>query len=284
MPWADKIPTIWRPLAHTRLMALPVFHGYFYHLPKDRMTTAEHPDVQIKDQDDIRYMYLSSPWIQGAMSLKAPHELVHDYAQNMMLWLLFNQAPHKIAQFGLGAGTLTRFCQHYFPQAEIEVLEINPKVIQAVHEHFFIPANNTHLRIHEQCAKDFIQQAPARTYDLIQVDAYGSEAVAPAIDGVEFYQHCARALNDRGLLTINLLGSPQIIHEHIHELNQCFEATAWLPENEDGNLIAIAFKKAPEIEFDTLYKRAAQIESRYQLPATSWVKDLEDWMNAAPDD
>lgn len=247
------------------------------------MTTQKHPEVQIKDHEHIRYMYLSSPWIQGAMSLKAPHMLVHEYAQNMMLWLLFNQSPQSIAQFGLGAGALTRFCQHYFPRAKIEVLEINPKVIDAVHQHFFIAEHSTHLCIHEQCAQEFITKAPDNTYDLIQVDAYGAQAVAPALGGVEFYRQCARALTDKGLLTINLLGTPKIIHEHIHELNQSFEATAWLPENEDGNLIAIAFKKAPEIEFSTLYKRAAQIETQYQLPATQWVKDLEQWMHATDD-
>lgn len=247
------------------------------------MTNPQHPDVQIKDRDDIRYMYLSSPWIQGAMSLKAPHELVHDYAQNMMIWLLFDQSPQKIAQLGLGAGTLTRFCQHYFPRAHIDVLEINPKVIQAVHEHFFIAERSTHVHIHEQCAQEFVSRAPAQSYDLLQVDTYGAQAVAPALGGVEFYRHCARILTDKGLLTINLLGRPDIIHEHIHELNQSFAATAWLPENEDGNLIAIAFKKAPEITFSALYKRAAQIESRYQLPATTWVQALEQWMQAAAD-
>lgn len=242
-------------------------------------TSTQHPQVQIKDRGELRYMYLDSPWVQGVMSLKAPHVLVHDYAQRMMLWLLFDQQPNRIAQCGLGAGALTRFCEHYFPQAHIDVMEPNPNVITAAHEQFFIPTRSDRITIHRQCAQEFLSQSPDGHYDLLQVDAYGAEATEPVLGGVDFYKHCARSLSDKGLLTINLLGTPRIIHNHIHDLNQCFEATAWLPETEDGNLIAIAFKKAPEIEFDTLYKRAARIESQYRLPANEWVRALHEWMH-----
>jgi len=242
--------------------------------------TTDFPDVQITDRGELRYLYLDSPWVQGVMSLKAPHILVHDYAQHMMLWLLFANRPRRIAQFGLGAGSLTRFCQHYFPQADIDVLEPNPKVIEAAHRHFFIPTQNAQVHIHQQCAEQFLHGTDDEQYDLLQVDAYGAEATEPVLGGADFYAHCARSLRPNGLLTINLLGNFETIHQHIHELNQSFAATAWLPETEDGNLIAIAFKQAPEVEFDDLYKRAARIESQYQLPATLWVRALEDWMLA----
>lgn len=244
-------------------------------------SSCSYPRVRTEDHGELRYMYLDSPWIQGAMSLKAPHILVHDYAQRMMLGLLFDAHPQRIAQCGLGAGALTRFCAHYFPQAHIDVLEPNPNVIAAVHEHFFIPAHHPQLHIHRQCAQAFLSQCPDAHYDLIQVDAYGAEATEPALGGIDFYTHCARSLTQHGLLTINLLGTPTVIHDHIHELNQCFEATAWLPETEDGNLIAIAFKTAPTIAFDDLYQRAQHIERHYQLPAREWVRALHEWMHQA---
>lgn len=241
-------------------------------------SSEQHPTVQIKNRGELRYMYLDSPWVQGVMSLKAPHVLVHDYAQRMMLWLLFDQKPRRIAQCGLGAGALTRFCEHHFPHAHIDVIEPNPHVIKVAHEQFFIPKQSDRITIHRQCAAEFLSQSPDGYYDLLQVDAYGAEATEPILGGVDFYAHCARSLAHDGLLTINLLGTQKVMHEHIHHLNQCFAATAWLPETEDGNLIAIAFKNAPDIEFDTLYKRADRIENQYQLPARLWVQALHDWM------
>jgi len=238
------------------------------------------PSVQITDRQELRYLYLNSPWVQGVMSLKAPHVLVHDYAQHMMLWLLFTNQPKKILQCGLGAGALTRFCQHYFPKAQIDVVEPNPKVIQAAYDYFYISKKNTNLNIHQAYAEEFIPKTQPHTYDLLQLDAYGAQATQPAVGGQNFYAQCAKSLNNKGLLTINLLGTPEIIHQHIHDINQSFAATAWLPENEDGNLIAIAFKNAPEIAFDDLYKRAARIESLYQLPAAAWVRELQAWMQA----
>src|SRR5690625_4201512 len=110
----------------------------------------DFPDVQITARGELRDLYLDSPWVQGVMSLKAPHILVHDYAQHMMLWLLFANRPRRIAQFGLGAGSLTRVCQHYFPQADIDVLEPNPQAIEAAHRHLCIPTPHAQVPLHPQ--------------------------------------------------------------------------------------------------------------------------------------
>src|SRR5690625_264241 len=103
------------------------------------------------------------------------------------------------------------------------------------------------------------QPNPDGLYDLLQVDAYGAEATEPILGGVDFYAHCARSLTDNGLLTINLLGTPKVIHEHIHDLYQCFAATAWLPETEAANRIAIAFKIGTESTLATCYISTARI-------------------------
>lgn len=236
------------------------------------------PDTQIQEHDGIRYLYLDSPWIQGALCLQQPERLVHEYAQRMMLWLLFANAPKRMAQCGLGAGALTRFVLHYCPETALEVFEINPKVIECAHRHFAVPRQHPQLTITAGCAEQQLRQRPAGHYQVLQLDAYPGEATAPALSGQDFYALCARSLSADGLLISNFLGHPQQVHQHIHELNQCFAATAWLPETEDGNLIAISFKEAPEISFDDLYRRADEIKAHYGLPAYQWVQALEDWM------
>lgn len=243
--------------------------------------TEPFPNTQIEEHAGIRYLYLDSPWIQGALCLHQPERLVHEYAQRMMLWLLFSAPPARMAQCGLGAGALTRFVLHYCPTTELEVFEINPKVIDCAYAHFDIPRHHPRLTITTGCAEQQLRQRPTGHYQVLQLDAYPGEATAPALSGRDFYALCARTLSTDGLLISNFLGQPQQIHQHIHDLNQCFAATAWLPETEDGNLIAISFKQAPEIAFDELYQRATHIEAHYALPARQWVAALEDWMHAS---
>lgn len=47
------------------------------------------------------------------------------------------------------------------------------------------------------------------------------------------------------------------------------------PETEDGNRIILAFTgPALEIEAEVLAARAVDVERRYGLPATKWIKAL----------
>ena len=46
----------------------------------------------------------------------------------------------------------------------------------------------------------------------------------------------------------------------------------------DCNIVAVAFKRAPSIDFDQLYARAMRVEQQLKLPAKSWVDGLMLWM------
>jgi hypothetical protein len=61
-------------------------------------------------------------------------------------------------------------------------------------------------------------------------------------------------------------------------MEMAFDAVVWLPEVHDANIVVIAFKQAPQIDFAVLYERAAAIKRRYNLPAKDWVNGLKEWM------
>jgi hypothetical protein len=61
-------------------------------------------------------------------------------------------------------------------------------------------------------------------------------------------------------------------------MRDAFDAVVWLPEVHDANIVVLAFKDAPQIDFAVLYERAADIKRRYNLPAKSWVNGLKEWM------
>lgn len=234
--------------------------------------------VTISEHEGVRYLHLNSPWVQGAMRLTAPNDLELDYIQQMMMWQLFIDQPQRILQLGLGAGSLTKFCYMHYPDAIIDAVELNPEVIQASHELFYLPPANNRLHIHQQCALRYLKNTAAQSVTIIQADLYGGQADSPALESLDFYQESARVLSDDGIMTVNILGSSQVHARNIHHLQQAFAAVAWLPESHDGNIIAIAFKSAPSVDFDQLYERATQLTIAYGLDAANWVDGLEKWM------
>ena len=54
------------------------------------------PVISFSELDGIRYLHFGSPWVQGAMDIKHPDELVLSYIQDMMAWLLFLEPPAQV--------------------------------------------------------------------------------------------------------------------------------------------------------------------------------------------
>ena len=68
------------------------------------------PNLFFSEEDGFRYLHFGSPWIQGAMRVGRPYDLVLEYPRQMMACALFYPEPEQIVQLGLGAASLTKFC------------------------------------------------------------------------------------------------------------------------------------------------------------------------------
>lgn len=238
------------------------------------------PSATISEHESVRYLHLGSPWVQGAMRLNDPWQLELEYIQQMMLWSLFRQDVQHIAQLGLGAASLTKFCYLHYPKAQISAVELNPEVIRACHLLFDLPPNDERLHVHLNDAQTWLatQIELALPIDVLQVDLYSDQADHPAEESSSFYQACAQALSDQGMLTVNVLGNSFVHARNIQVLQEHFEAVVWLPETHDGNIVVIAFKQAPSIDFDVLYERAEQLEHAWGFTTRPWVDGLLAWM------
>src|SRR3546814_18980313 len=81
------------------------------------------------------------------------------------------------------------------------------------------------------------------------------------------------------MMTVNLYCDWPDHLNHLQMIEQSFAAVAWLPEVHDGNMVAIAFKQSPSVDFDDLYARAKEIHATLGLPAETWVDGLHSWMS-----
>ena len=80
------------------------------------------------------------------MNLDDPRALDLEYSCTLMGFLSFQPEPKHIAIFGLGGGSLPKFCHRYVPAALIEAVEINPQV-PALRDEFQIPRDDERLTV-----------------------------------------------------------------------------------------------------------------------------------------
>ncbi|MCE3263708.1 MAG: spermidine synthase [Pseudoduganella sp.] len=232
--------------------------------------------VTLSELDGVRYLHFGTEWVQGAMRIRKPDWPELEYAQQMMAWMLWQDAPRHVAQLGLGTGALTKFCYKTFPDAQVTAVELNPSVIGICYAMFKLPDNDARLHVLEMDAMDYVTNPEHHgTLDALQVDLYDATARGPVLDTPEFYQACAACLTDEGIMTINLFGDHPSYAKNLKAMKFAFPQVVSLPEVHDGNVVAIAFKTRRAIDVEALAARAAQIATSTKLPAKSWLKGLK---------
>ena len=235
------------------------------------------PEVTLSEHDGVRYLHLDTPWIQGGMRIKKPQVVEIDYVQRMLaslLWLPTEALGQGHAvQLGLGAGALTRFTARQL-RMTTTVVEINPQVITINATWFHLPEQ---AEVVLGDAADWLQQAAQRSVRLLHVDLYDHEAAAPVLDDVDFYRACRAALEDGGLMSVNLFGRHASFHDSIERIAVAFGADqVWsLRPTREGNTVVVAGRKVVVPSRDELQARAAVIERRFgnlNLPAHKWLR------------
>lgn len=228
-------------------------------------------------RDGLLYMHNGDEWDStfGCMVLDHPTFLWMEYAQQMMAWMLFAERfyekPRLIAQLGLGAGALARFCYPRFPLARIEVVEINPAVIDACREMFRMPPEGERLAFIEADAMDYVSaQGRRESIDILQVDLYLSEHDGPVGQGSAFYRACFESLAANGMMTINIFGPElaALTRQNLQWLSELFDTVLLLPG--EANNILVCFKRAPLFDREQLKLKAAALEASTGMPASCW--------------
>jgi spermidine synthase len=251
-------------------------------LPQQREQGGRRPrfaPVTFSEEGGIRFLHFGTEWVQGAMRLRHPWRLELEYAQQMMAWLLFLDAPARIVQLGLGSAALTKFCYRQFPGSRIEAVELNPAVVIAAHSMFALPPDDARLNVTESDAWDFVNDAQQRdSIGVLQIDLYDATARGPVLDSVAFYRACRACLNEPGMLSVNLFGDHPSFERNLKHVRLAFDGrVVALPEVHEGNRVVLAFK-GPALAFSEaqLAGRARYIEDTTELPASNWLARLRE--------
>lgn len=233
--------------------------------------------ITLSEEAGLRFLHFGSPWVQGAMRIARPDDLVLEYVRQMMGWLLFLEPPARILQLGLGAGSLTRFSLRHCPGSEVTAVDLSDEVIETARQWFALPRSHPHLRVVRSDALEFVERAPSRgRYGVIQVDLYDMHARGPAIESLRFYRACREALAEPGVCVINLFGRHASFERNLRRIERAFGGRVLaLPAIPEGNRVVFAFAgPTMTVRWPLLQARARVLRRRLGLPAEDWVHAL----------
>jgi spermidine synthase len=227
------------------------------------------------EDDGARCLYFTRDFIQSEMRLADPVALEFAYTRKMMAFLLFLPEPRSILMLGLGGGSLARFCRRHLPAAPITAVEIDADVL-AFRDQFLLPAEGEDFRVVQADAATFVASCEER-FDVVMIDAFDRDGVAPSLCTREFYEDVRGLLPRRGVAVANLVGPKAERVAHLEMIRRVFDGNViLLPIADDGNYVAFALRDpAFEPRWRWMEGEAKAMRARYGLDFPRYAARLE---------
>lgn len=137
----------------------------------------------------LRLAVGSSARKQSSIDVKDLSRHLLEYTRLVFAGLLLNENPRKVLIIGLGGGVIPREMHGYFPDAQIDVVEIDSEVVEVAKKLFFFQPDER-LRVTVSDGRVFVcEQAATRprpAYDTIVLDAFNEQHIPSHMTTREF--------------------------------------------------------------------------------------------------
>jgi spermidine synthase len=203
---------------------------------------------------------------QSVVKVGDPDHIELPYVRSMLVGLAQVQQPTRVLVIGLGGGTLPMFLHKHFPQATIDAVDIDPGVIEVAKEFFGFEVNDR-LRAHVADGRQFIEET-VEPYDLILLDAYGSDSIPYHLATLEFLEATRRALAPGGLVVSNIWGSGSnpLYHSMVLTYRDVFAWVQLLGVVNAENIIILAAPRPESTRPGEWVRRARAISREKSFP------------------
>ncbi len=211
---------------------------------RKRLSRAVHSDttIEVVEERGVRSLHLGTGAIQSSMRLTRPWDLELAYTRAMMAFLLFVPEPLDILMIGLGGGSLAKFIRKRRPNARIQAVELNPQVVAAARDHFFLPPDDDRLQVRIEDGAAYVPAHP-RSADVILLDGYDAGNQVEALATLELYRACRQALKPGGALSVNLWSQDRGFPHYFGRLVEAFDGQVCsLTVQGRSNMVALALE------------------------------------------
>lgn len=181
---------------------------------------------------------------QTCINTQDPKDMLFHYTRMTMAGLLVNPNPKNILIAGLGGGTIPTALNELYPEANIEVLEIDQAVVNVARD-FFNFTENEHLKATVVDARVFIKRAALQgtKYDFVMLDAFTGEYIPEHLLTQEFLEEVKQILTPDGVLVANTFSTSNLYDHESVTYKTVFGAFFNFKLSGTGNRVIIAQQK-----------------------------------------
>jgi spermidine synthase len=194
------------------------------------------------------------------ISLTDPDDLPLRYSQVMTIAAIHPEEPKRILMLGLGGGSISTYLGRFMPEAKIDTVEIDRRVIESAKTYFGV-RETERVRYLDGDGRVFLNRN-RQLYDLILLDAYRGGFVPFHLLTKEFYQLVKQRLTPGGAVASNVHDGTKLYHSTVKTLGEVFPGLDLYPSGQ-GEVIAMA-TNAP-VDKAALAQRAATLQERHNF-------------------
>jgi spermidine synthase len=220
-----------------------------------------------EEEDGLRVMRFSPGGArQSIVKPGDPDHLEAPYARAFPVAFAFATKPRGMLVVGLGGGTIPSFLHRRLPDLAIDVVELDPVVVEVAKSHFGFSEDAT-LRAHVGDGRRFVETSAAGKYDLILLDAFGSEEVPYSLVTREFLRSVRRALAPRGVVVGNVWGREdnRLYDDIVRTYRAVFDTIYIVDIAGAPNKLVIAFPWKPTLTREEIVGRACVLSGELRL-------------------
>lgn len=203
---------------------------------------------------------------QTAIDTVDRRRLVLAYTRAAMIGLAVVPHPRKILVVGLGGGAMPTFLRRNFPDATIDLAELDPAVMD-VAKRFFFFAEDVNMKVHIGDGRNFIENCRGG-YDIIFLDAYGIDYIPYALATREFLLAVKIKLSAEGIVVGNVWGMPsnELYFSMVKTYRDVFPELHIIRAPLSSNHILISSARRLNLTPRRLVQLAVRIENKLKPP------------------
>lgn len=252
-------------------------------------TTSAYHHIRVIDEGRVRILnFNSAP--QSRMSLDDPLQGHFEYIEYLHLPWLWNDRIRTVLVIGLGGGSLPRTILARHPGVEVEVVELDPAVVETARRFFDLPESDR-LRVVTSDGRQYLRRS-TKKYDLVVLDAYTANRYGSGIPYSlvtrEFFQLVREHLADDGIFACNVIGSlepgrSRVIAAVYKTIRTAFPHIFLFPVEDSGTVVMIAPLSPVEVTSAELLRRAERLKGPGSVPDPAYRERIGVFTTAPPD-
>jgi len=200
--------------------------------------------------------------VMSFIDVSNPLMLQSQYAQAMLLSLLFVPSPKRLYMLGFGGGRLPLVLHHHIPDLYIESSELSEGVISSLEMCFGVKTDDR-LKVDVINGREHLQSFKNKHFDIILLDSFSGAGKHPnELSSIEFYNLCCLKMNDNAVVATNLVNNNPLFKQKVATFCASFKYTYSYSFEVNHVLLG---SNTLDFSHSQLIKRAIEVDNLYSL-------------------